>query len=1274
MECPFCDTPLVEIVSLSASELKLINGLPYVIAYPLRRSITEKHAWTKINLLKDTFLNYLKYLGLITASEFFNSPLKDKKMVALFQQALAEPSFGTWNQYIRETIQFLQAQEHVFFCYDLVKYYETVETGKKRKLYKAEIQYIDGNGDVQLKKQEATAIGMLINFRNRYLGHGLTLNEVESAQLWDTYYPIFSELLEKMEFTERYPMYKHEHGETYLLKSVELMSIERGSQTEAKVWIENAECETMNVLPFYVIPGEVSIAKEDKEQILAYESYTGKTIKFFSPEGTEKQTSGKILERLNLLLRDKQKEKPFSPENFTKETFWTRITAENKHVLETLIAEKKVIPGVYIHREEMEIKLREWVGAKANIFFIAAEAGSGKTNLLVEIQEQYTRRELPTLMIRAGRMEKQTLKEQIAYLLNIDSRTNLSDYVCIAGTQEAPTFVLIDGLNEANEPENLWQEVLTLSGLFTAGCLKFIITSRAGSKSDINRFQLTDKLETLIYSETKDREKGLGAFSHWLTSMDMIEIKKAWEGYIQKDKNRFKPKFSFDDLATFDRALYNHLSNPLVLRLFLETYHGKPLPKSNKGNLNIWQDWLATFSTDEQQFLNILATAVWERGENELLLDDVLKDDKLKTYFNTDVINAPYPRLKNSGWLSRYVKGLNAYVGFTVEGSLLFLMGKQIREQKAALDLPGIQDLLKEGNNLKRSAIESFLCQLAEDGDFTLSSKLIDAGKKTMDICINPLLIYIKSFGPKATVEKVLENPSDSDWTALLLLNKRLADLQLVQIRKDFLSEVMIHNKFHNKDAVWLGLNACAIFDFKYAKDYLIEIENSISESAEDPEILYALGEVKYSFGDYEKALVLYQKSLDIKINTVGAEHPSVSPVFNYIGLAWKNLGEYDKALTAIEKSLEIIIKSMGIDHPDVGNTYNNIGTIWRNKGVYDKALEFFQKSLDHQIKTFGAEHPSVAGTYNNIGIAWKNKGMYDKALDCLNKCQAILLKTVGAEHPSVAAAYNNTGSIWKNKGDYDKAVEFYQKCLDIELNVLGAKHPSVASAYNNIGSIWRNKGEYDKALDFFQNSLAIRLNIFNAEHPSVASCYKNIGLTMNNKGDYDKALEYFQKCLEIELKTFGQIHPFIATSYNNIGLAWRNKKNHDKALKFNLLCLDLRLKTLGNEHPDVAAAYNNIGLTLKYQGKKEEAIESFLKAYNIQRSGGFSYQIAQCYKSLGNKEEALRYFIEAIKIGKENPKAGLKAKSKKEAIDNAIRLAAELDEKIIPPELFNSD
>jgi hypothetical protein len=176
MNCPVCQEPLVLVDSvmepnLSSEDVRLLKNLPYVIAYPLNQTLLEPHLWTRINLLKDTFLNYLKYLGLLTASEFFNSPFNERKIVDLSQKNLAQPSFGSWNAFTCECLHYLKNQKHQFFCTELVTYYETIETDKKSKLYSDEIEIIDSyDGSTHLKKQEATAIGMLINFRNRYLG------------------------------------------------------------------------------------------------------------------------------------------------------------------------------------------------------------------------------------------------------------------------------------------------------------------------------------------------------------------------------------------------------------------------------------------------------------------------------------------------------------------------------------------------------------------------------------------------------------------------------------------------------------------------------------------------------------------------------------------------------------------------------------------------------------------------------------------------------------------------------------------------------------------------------------------------------------------------------------------------------------------------------------------------------------------------------------------------------------------------------------------------
>ena len=1268
MECPFCDSILVQEISFSDSDLQLINSLPYVIAYPLRRTLLEQHPWTKINLLKDTFLNFLKYLSLITASEFFNSNLKDKQMVSLFQQALAEPSFGTWNQFIREAQFFLIAQNHSFFCEDLVRYYEKVETGKKRKLYKGEIQIIDASGDLHIKKQEATAIGMLINFRNRFLGHGLTLDEGDSKKLWEEYYPIFKELLLEMKFVEHYPMFKHEHVESFLLKSAEIVNVEKGHQDAARVWIESPTGESMDILPFFVVPGEVSLAKEDKEQLFTYESYTGKTIKFFSPEGTEKQTSGKILEKLNLLLREKQKEQPFLPSDFTKEQFLIRVQAENIILVDTLIAEKKVIPGVYVHREEMEIKLREWIGARANIFFIAAEAGSGKTNLLVEIQKQYAERDLHSLLIRAGRMEKQSLKNQIAYLLNIDISSGIENYSSIAGTQDHPTFILIDGINEANNAEELWQEIIALSELFEPGSLKFIITNRANNKADLSRYQITQDQSKLLYGENKDNESGLEAYAFWLTALDMNEMKSAWENYIAKDKSRFKPLFSFDDIATFDRSIYNQINNPLILRLFLEIYNGKQLPKKGAKHLHVWQDWLNTFSEEEQRFLKLLAKEIWEKGENELLLDDLLKHEILKSYFTSDIINSPYNRLKNNGWISRYVKDLNGYVGFTVEGALLYLLGLQLNSQSPAIDIATLHALILNANKFKKSAIESFLCEKALNGDLNLVSELIDSDNEDIDLCINPLLLYLKTFGVKQTIEKVLENSSENDWKVLNELDVQLEELQLHVLRKEFLSALMPHNEFKTKNTLEIGLRAITVFDSEVAINYFSIIDTNAFFFIHDSELLSQLGDCERKFGNYDKALGYYEKCLVIELKTLSGEHIDLTTSYDNIGYIWESKENYDKALEYYEKCLVIRLKTLGGEHPSVASSYNNIGSIWDSKGNFDKALEYYDKCLAIDLKSSGEEHPDVATSYNNIGLVWKNKGNYDKALDYYEKSLAIRLKTLGGEHPSVAKSYNNIGLIWKRKGNNDKALDYLKKCLAIDLKSSGEEHPDVATSYNNIGSICKSKGNYDKALEYFEKCLAIELKTLGGEQPSVARSYTNIGSIWETKGNNDKALEYYEKSIAIELKSLGKQHPSVAISYDNIGGIWKNNGKNDKALDCFKKCLAIELKNLGGEHPSVATSYYNLGLCYFELKDYLLAIESFKKGFVNLNKGGFPFNIAKCYEALDDKELALDYFIQSAEIRMTDPDAGPEDESTMESIQNAKRVAKELGKEDLLP------
>ena len=101
---------------IDKADQKIIDTYPYFLAHPYHRALTETEPFKRIHLLKETFLNYLKYLGLVTASEYFSSDLKVKDINRNFKQFLFRPQFGFWNAFMRETVKALKRKQTPMVC------------------------------------------------------------------------------------------------------------------------------------------------------------------------------------------------------------------------------------------------------------------------------------------------------------------------------------------------------------------------------------------------------------------------------------------------------------------------------------------------------------------------------------------------------------------------------------------------------------------------------------------------------------------------------------------------------------------------------------------------------------------------------------------------------------------------------------------------------------------------------------------------------------------------------------------------------------------------------------------------------------------------------------------------------------------------------------------------------------------------------------------------------------------------------------------------------
>jgi tetratricopeptide (TPR) repeat protein len=85
---------------------------------------------------------------------------------------------------------------------------------------------------------------------------------------------------------------------------------------------------------------------------------------------------------------------------------------------------------------------------------------------------------------------------------------------------------------------------------------------------------------------------------------------------------------------------------------------------------------------------------------------------------------------------------------------------------------------------------------------------------------------------------------------------------------------------------------------------------------------------------------------------------PDVATSFINIGAVYEGKGDFENALVQYQKGLEIKTRAFGSDHLDVAESYNNIGLVYDRQGKYDEAMEYYQKDLDITVRLVGRRPP----------------------------------------------------------------------------------------------------------------------------------------------------------------------------------------------------------------------------------------------------------------------------------------------------------------------------
>ena len=151
------------------------------------------------------------------------------------------------------------------------------------------------------------------------------------------------------------------------------------------------------------------------------------------------------------------------------------------------------------------------------------------------------------------------------------------------------------------------------------------------------------------------------------------------------------------------------------------------------------------------------------------------------------------------------------------------------------------------------------------------------------------------------------------------------------------------------------------------------------------------LGLSYFATKDYDQALTFYNKSILVREEVNGFNHPDTALSIFRLASLLMALKKYDEALPLYERSLAIREKVLGSEHPDSGNSYEGLGEFYRKQSLPDLAITFYKlavnvrQSTRERVRRIGTAElesytRSVETVYQDLAAILTEQGRLDEA------------------------------------------------------------------------------------------------------------------------------------------------------------------------------------------------------------------------------------------------------------------------------------------------------
>jgi len=363
-----------------------------------------------------------------------------------------------------------------------------------------------------------------------------------------------------------------------------------------------------------------------------------------------------------------------------------------------------------------------------------------------------------------------------------------------------------------------------------------------------------------------------------------------------------------------------------------------------------------------------------------------------------------------------------------------------------------------------------------------------------------------------------------------------------------------------------------------------------------EPQVSSKLAETLHyatSLGMSQLALCLTD-SVTQACDTLGPDHPDTLASRNNLAGTYRASGRLDKAITLYEQTLEDSIRVLGPDHLSTLTSRLNLAGAYQAAGRLDEAITLYEQVFSGRSRVLGPDHRSTLTARDELAGIYREAGRFDEAITLKKQILADAMRIMGPDSPGASAARNNLAATYREAGRLNEAITLYKQNLDDVARIMGFDHPETLASRHRLAGAYRDAGSLDEAIPLFEQNLTDFTRFAGPDHPETLASRATLAGAYQAAGRLHEAIPLFEQNLEDRTRTLGLDHPETLASRHSLAGAYREAGRLDEAIPLFEQNLTDFIRILGPDRPDTFTSRSTLAGAYRDAGRLDEAIPLF--------------------------------------------------------------------------------